>query len=230
MTMQPERFQIGDSIGTLLLSLVPIGLVMVVATKKYRGMVTLVVFSAAAWCGIYALVLPEARYFGAAFCALAPVMAVPFTLGHPYRALRIGCRIVLIINMLFSTAAAFRIECRPVRMVFDSRYRSSTQQAYTPFWETFRFVEQNRRNRRLVVLYDTPLWYYLRGSFVIDGEACRHPENYRDAWLLDIDYSQVTGRNPERRTGDFAVAESSSCLQPVFRRPDARLFLFTGNN
>lgn len=227
MTMDPGRFQIGDSIGTLLLSFLPIALFLI----WFHGLGW-----AAILCGcllggaglIYWVALPEARYYIPAFMGLAPVLALVFQTSlwnRPFSAL---VKTVLIVNLLFSAAIALRLHVPQIRTVFDAQYRHAYISRYTPFSEAFAFCNAVK-DRQIVVLYPNQVWFYLTGNYFVDPDALTNPERYAGDFLLDIDYSQTLERDLTGLQGSYAIRMVPADLELVFTGPDARIYRFKKN-
>jgi 4-amino-4-deoxy-L-arabinose transferase-like glycosyltransferase len=227
VTMHPERFQIGDSIGTLLLCLLPLALVMAIVLRRRRAL-ALLGYSFISSAAVYAFVAPEARYFIPAYMALAPPLALTAYGAGAWRAAAACARVVVLLNMFFFVAVAARIGKDQARAGLDRTYAQSLITANRPFAEAFRFLD-SQRSARLVVLRYSQIFYYAHRRFIVDSLALRHPERYPGALLLDIDDSQTLERNLSVLRGDFGLAEPAPpILEKVFNGPDARVYRFTG--
>jgi hypothetical protein len=157
LTMNPEKFQAGDSIGTAVLSLFPVGVILVFR-RRNGTLLRVMVFSIAAAAGVYALILPEARYYIVSLSTASVIAVASLGINKTHR-LVIWCTIiVLVVNMLFSSAVALRIRKNYIRQVFDANYRRSYQLAHTPFIEAFKLIQKNNGTEKIIVLYDNPIW------------------------------------------------------------------------
>jgi hypothetical protein len=225
VTMRPERFQIGDAIGTLMLCLLPLALVMALVGRR-RSQLALLGYALAASAAVYAVVLPEARYFIPAYCALAPPLAFSVFGQGAWRTAGVASRSVLIINLLFGIAVAIQIGKAPLRAALDKQYARATITANRPFAEAFEFLATQKEPPLVVLRYDQN-YYGAHRDFTFDSLALSHPEQYRGALLLDIDNSQSLERDVKNLRHEFAVADSvPSYLEKVFEGPDARVYKF----
>lgn len=227
MTMDPETFQAGDSIGSIYLSFFPLVVLLAIwrREKFLFLLLTIVLLSSAV---IYFLVLPEARYFMTAMALSAIVSTALFTvdtLGNP---VRIGCTVVLLVNTLFSLAVVVRTGWTDLRAIFDGDYREKRVAAERPFHEAMQYLKKYQGDDTVVVFYDSPIWYYLKSAYRIRPDAVKTDNATGTLLLLDIDYSQVAGRTPDTRTGNYYIKTSVRGVSLLFEGPDARIYKITG--
>ncbi|MCU0608239.1 MAG: glycosyltransferase family 39 protein [Chitinispirillaceae bacterium] len=230
ITMRPARFQIGDSIGTLLLSFVPLALLFI---PLPGAALFLLGFAVGAGFLIYIVVLPEARYYIAAIMALGPVAAYGVSKLDKYKAARIAAYLVIGINVLFSLGVAFRITARPVLAAISAPAREEYKKAGIPYYEAFEYLRKNRIDTVFVAAPDR-IFYYLDGVYEVDTALHHADSSYAGRVVLETDYSQILGRdtgiiNPAR-PGAFASKPLPDNTQLLFEGPDARVYKFTFDN
>lgn len=223
-TMNPSRFQAGDSIGSLLLSLLPIALVLALKLRKRRELWLMSIALGSAVL-IYFLVLPEARYYCAAYMLLAPGFAQVLSGEGTPGLVRRASVAVLLLNLVFGVAVAGRVLGKNVLAALVPSRAEKMIGRERPFAEAFAYLSE-KRPAAVVVMYPNQVFYYLHRQYSVDGDAIRHRERYRGACLLDIDYSQTLGREPGKLRHDYAVSPELPVLEKVFTGPDARVYRF----
>ncbi|MCX7727211.1 MAG: hypothetical protein N2053_10240, partial [Chitinispirillaceae bacterium] len=94
----------------------------------------------------------------------------------------------------------------------------------TPYYEAFDFINKSKDKRKLIVFYDTPLWYYIKKEYIIDSSAISHLERYRGHWIMDVDYSQMDGRNLAKCNNDYVIKGQSNRLNLIFSSQDSKIY------
>lgn len=224
MTMDPARFQIGDSLGTVLLSLLPIALVIALYRKK-RWAVALFCIACGASAGLYLFVLPEARYFMGAALLLAPLLALAASRPSSPLPLVIGARAVVLLNVLFALLVIVRIHAAGVRCFFDKAKRTAYIHALRPYAEAFDYLAA-MPGAAVVVAYPNQNFYYLHRKYIVDDSALMRPGRHNGAYFFDIDYSQQLDRDPRNLKHDYILSTHTPFLEKVFEGPDARIYRF----
>jgi hypothetical protein len=221
ITMHPESLSIGDSIGTIMLSFLP---VVFFFRRRPPWLNAILIFCFIAGGCIYFLIIPEARYFIPVFFALAPVLA--WTIENVrLRAPRIMMlvNIVVLCNCAFSLAVGVRKFYPELKAVADPGYRRAYCQKNTPFYEAFEFCN-NQKLKNLFVLYDNQDFYYLKTPYSVHGKILDTINLYPNSYILDIDYSQTLGRDPKTQSNAYCIREVPSFLRLIFNGPDARIY------
>ena len=221
ITMHPESLSIGDSVGAIMLSFLPI---VFFFRKRPPWINAVLVFCLIAGGCIYFFIIPEARYFIVIFFVMAPVLA--WTLENlRQRAPRISflVKIVVLCNCVFSCAVAARIFYPQCKAAINPGYRRAYCQKYTPFYEAFEFCNKEKL-KNLFVFYDNQDFYYLKTSYHVDGKILDKINSYPNSYILDIDYSQTLGRDAKTRSNAYGIREVPSFLQLIFNGPDARIY------
>jgi hypothetical protein len=221
ITMHPESLSIGDSIGTIMLSFLPI---VFFFRKRPPWINAVLVFCLIAGGCIYFFIIPEARYFIVIFFVVAPVLA--WTLENlRQRATRISflVKIVVLCNCVFSCAVAARIFYPQCKAAINPEYRRAYCQKYTPFYEAFEFCNKEKL-KNLFVFYDNQDFYYLKTPYHVDGKILDKINSYPNSYILDIDYSQTLGRDAKIQSNAYGIREVPSFLEVTFNGPDARIY------
>ncbi|MBD3322294.1 MAG: phospholipid carrier-dependent glycosyltransferase [Chitinivibrionales bacterium] len=222
ITIHPESFSIGDSVGTLILSFIPL---VFLFGRRPRWVNAILMYSFLAATVLYFLIIPEARYLVGVFMLLSIVCAwVAFRLFARYPT-GIITAAVIGTNMAFSLAVLGRICLPQLKSVASSRYRHEYRKKHTPFFEAFSWLNR-RDSEKIVVPYASQVFYYLDDSYIVDSDALNEPSKHRGAYLLDIDYSQTLGRSFENQRHEYTVDEEDRFLTLVFDGPDARIYKF----
>ena len=224
ITMRPERFQIGDSIGTLLLSFLPLVFLFL---PLPAAVWFLVGFALSAGALLYFAVLPEARYYIAALMALSPVVAYITTFFEKYKTSRLVVRAVIAANVLFSLAVAIRITAAPIRAALSPATRTAYRQSGVPFFEAFEYLREHGIGD-VLVSSPSQVLYYLPGTYSVDTALNRPDPSHDGRAVLDIDYSQTLGRDPAKRRGAYSLARPPEGARLLFDGPDARVYTFAG--
>jgi Dolichyl-phosphate-mannose-protein mannosyltransferase len=221
ITMHPESLSIGDSIGAIMLSFLPI----VFFFRKRPPWVNLIlVFCLVAGGCIYGFIIPEARYFIPIFFVLSPVLA--WTLENLRRdapRITVLVKIVVICNCMFSCAVGARIFLPQCKAATNHGYREAYCQKNTPFYEAFEFCNKEKP-KNLFVFYDNQDFYYLKTPYHVDGKILDNTGPYPNSYILDIDYSQTLGRDAKTRSSAYCIRDAPSALQLIFSGPDARIY------
>lgn len=221
ITMSPESLSIGDSIGTVMLSFLPIAFFF---RKRPPWINTVLVFCLIAAGCIYFFMFPEARYFIAAFFVLAPVLA--WTMEHSlqsYPRIFVLLNVVVLCNCVFSFAIGARKFYPEFKAAVNPEYRTLYCRKNTPFYEAFEFCNKENPGR-LVVLYNNQVFYYLKNGYYVDENILDDIKSYPNACILDIDYSQTMGRDLKKRLNSYCIREVPSFLTLIFNGPDARIY------
>lgn len=221
ITMHPESLSIGDSVGTVMLSFLPI---VFFFRRRPSWLNAVLIFCFIATGCVYFFIIPEARYFIAVFFALAPVLA--WTVENVRRrSRRIASlvKIVVLCNCIFSCAVAVRKFYPECQAAVNPDRRGPYRRENTPFYEAFEFCNKEKP-RDLVVFYDNQVFYYLTTGYRVDAKALETIASYPDAYLLDIDYSQTPGRDPKTQSNAYCIREVPPFLKLIFTGPDARIY------
>jgi hypothetical protein len=220
ITMDPESFSIGDSIGTILLGFVPLVLLLLPWPPWVGDALLYALLTSAA---VYFLIIPEARYFMTAMAVLGTVAAWVYVRVATWKAAVIPAGTALVVNALFSAAVALRI-CGPeIKTVVSEEYRQERIRRTTPYIETFGFID-SLKPTRLVVPRGDAIYYHLQTPYIEDERVLRKPEQYRGAYYLDIDRSQRLERSLEERRGWYHLEEGHPAMELVYEGPDARVY------
>ena len=220
LTMHPESFSIGDSVGAIMLSFLPL----VFFFRKRPLWTNLVLFfGVTAYACIYFCIIPEARYFIPAFLAAGPLAAWIAEMLTRRKGLSMLVQMVIVCNALFALAIAFRVCFPKCKAALVPEHGKAYCRSATPFYETFAFLNREKP-ARLFVFYGSQMWYYLQTPYRIEENALDTIKSMRDALLLDIDYSQTLSRNLDKRTDAYSIKEIPGFLRLVFSGPDARVY------
>lgn len=224
ITMHPEDLNIGDSIGTLLLTLLPL---IILFRRKPPWVNYLLVYCGGAVALIYFGIIPEARYFIPVFiCFSVLSIWIIEQLSRQNDSLKLLMDILVLFNVIWGVLVAMRIGHEEVRSVFSASDRSRFCEKYRPFNKAFEYLN-HQKNDRVVVFYPEHVWYYLSNNYTIDPLALEHRKNYRGCLLLDIDYSQTLGRDLSQRTSIYRIRDKTpEYLEPVFTDSDAKVYRF----
>jgi hypothetical protein len=223
ITMQSSRFQIGDSIGTLFLSLFPC-LLLFLPRRRIEWFLTVAALLSAT--GLYFLVLPEARYYIGAFLLLCPVLAALVQRLEDNGFTRAAARTLIIVNCLFSLLVCIRISGAAVRAAFDRTAAERMKTRFIPFYEAFEFIRKSAIPEVIVASAPQNLYYLPPKTVyrVLDSLEMRLP-SLRSAYVLDFDRSQLLDRVLTVMAGDYAIARRPlpENATIVFQGPDARV-------
>jgi hypothetical protein len=222
ITMYPESFSIGDSMGVVMLSFLPL---VFVFRKRPLWVNFSLVFCGIAVACIYFCIIPEARYFIPAYLAACPAAAWAIERLLPMRRVSTLVRLVIISNALFSLFIAGRVCLSMCKASLSREYRISYCRNKTPFYEAFAFLNKEKPEN-LFVFYGSQLWYYLKTPYCIRENALDAMSWVPGAYLLDIDYSQTLERNPRVLKNAYCIQEAPAYLTLVFSGPDARVYRF----
>jgi hypothetical protein len=220
ITMHPESFSIGDSVGAIMLSFLPL----VLFFRKrpwWTNMVLAFGFTACAC--IYFFIIPEARYFIPAFLAAGPLAAWIAEMLARRKGLRTLVQTVIVCNALFALAIGFRVCFPKCKAALVPDYRRAYCQKTTPFYEAIAFLNREKPSR-LFVFYGSQMWYYLKTPYRIEENALDTIKSMRGALLLDIDYSQTLSRYLDKRTNAYSIKKVPDFLNLIFNGPDARVY------
>jgi hypothetical protein len=221
ITMHPESLSIGDSIGAIMLTFLP---VVFFLRRRPPWLTIILIFCFIAGGCIYFLIIPEARYFIPVFFALAPVLAwaIDNVRLHAPRIMAI-VNIVVLCNCAFSLAVGVRKFYPECKAATDPGYRRAYCQKNTPFYEAFEFCNI-RKLENLFVFYDNQDFYYLKTSYHVNGKICDDGNVHPNSYILDIDYSQTLGRDLKTQSNAYCIREVPSFLKLIFNGPDARIY------
>ncbi len=226
LTMNPARFQIGDSIGTVYLCLFPCALLILPIPRLIWLLLLSAMGSAVP---LYFFVAPEARYYIGALLLLSPVLAYTARRLENRLIFRIALRAIIIVNCIFSLMVAIRVTGPSIKAAVDPAAAQRMKRAAIPFYEAFEFIRQNRI-ADIAVLYAPQNLYYLPGPtrYHADGSLLSKLQTLHGTYLLDMDYSQILERNRSLMSGTYGV--DPRLLPPgaslIFRGPDARIYRF----
>ena len=220
ITMHPESFSAGDSMGTIMLTFIPLVLFI---RKRPAWLLHFLLFCAIACATIYFCIIPEARYFIAAYLAAAPIAAWVLEKLAPRRRIFAIAGLIVAANALFSVAVAGRMCAKHCTAAFSPEYRNTLCRRNTPYYEAFDYLNKEKP-KRLFVFYDSQIWYYLNTPYTASEHSADSVAAIPGAYLLDIDYSQVLDRNAVPITGGFCVHEELRKAKIVFAVSDARVF------
>jgi hypothetical protein len=220
ITMHPETLSIGDSVGTIMLSFLPL---VFFFRKKPPWLAAALGFCLIATACIYFLIIPEARYFIAVFMILSFVFAwlIKPLQSAPNLFFIIKC--ILLCNCLFSCIIATRKFHEEIRAALFPGYRAIFCKNNTPFYEALDYCNK-QKPRELIVFYENQVFYYLKTAYHCDGKILEHRSLHPQAYILDIDYSQTLGRNLTKQTNAYCIETPAKNLKPVFIGPDARIY------
>jgi hypothetical protein len=220
ITMHPESLSIGDSVGAVMLSLLPI---VFFIRKRPSWLNTALFFCGIAAACIYFFIIPEARYFIAVFMLLSIVFAwLVKTLNGSPGVIPI-VNLVIVVNCLFSCAIGARIFHNAAKAALFSDYRETYKKNNVPFYEAFEYCNREKP-QPLFVLYENQVFYYLTTGYRCDGKILEHAREHFNGYVLDVDYSQTMGRNLDKQTSAYGVGMPPPNFQLVFTGPDARVY------
>ena len=222
-TMHPGKFQAGDSLGAVLLALLPL-LVFLLPLQRWIWYIVGLACSASTL--LYAFVLPEARYYIPAYMALCIPAALVVDKLAAWTATRRAVECVLCCNLIFACAVAIRIYDKPIRAVFDQKTRDQYRGSRTPFFEAFAYLEAMRASL-VVIPRPNEMSYYLTAQCIIDQDIENRAAQYPEAYILDMDYSQALKRDPQHRAHEYALAGTPAGARLVFEGSDARIYKVT---
>jgi hypothetical protein len=220
ITMSPEKFQIGDSIGTILLSFSP----MLLIFPKMPKPIWYAAFSAiASSLLIYFMLLPEARYFISAYTLMCPAFAFVISRVNDFKILDKIVKIIMILNVSFSFSIAIRISYPKLKAIISSKARAEYLQKNTPFYELYGFL-RSKKIGTVGVLYPSQIYYYLpcRYTVIDDVDKCKGKNG--EFYLIDIDYSQTPGRDLLHAGNQFSLKQIPMNAQKIFESKDAVLY------
>jgi len=220
MTMSPEKFQIGDSIGTVLLSFLPM---LLIFSKTPKTIWYLIISALTSSLLIYFTLLPEARYFMAAYMLLCPALAIAVSKVNSYKFLNKIITAIISINLIFSLAIAIRISFPKTIAIFNSKARTEYIQKNTPFYELYGFL-RSKKISTVGVLYPCQIFYYLPCKYTIVNDINKYAEQNGECYLLDIDYSQASGRDILHAGNQFSLKQIPMNAEKMFESKDAILY------
>jgi hypothetical protein len=220
LTMHPESLSIGDSVGAVMLSFLPL---VFFFRKRPLWLNGALLYSLIATASIYFLIIPEARYFIVVFMLLSPGFAwLLHAMENVPLALSLA-NIVVVCNGVFSGTVAIRIFHGQTAAALCSEYRESYRKSNIPFYEAFKFCNAEKP-RDLVVFHENQVFYYLKTAYRCDENILAHGSQHANAYIMDIDYSQTLGRDFSKQTNTYAVESPAPNLKLVFKGPDARIY------
>lgn len=219
LTMTPERFQIGDSIGTLMLSFLPF-------TFLAGRAIPLFIPLAAALSSmlIYTLLLPEARYYMGAFMLISPAIAKTVDTLSRKSLLKHIIAVVLYSNMVFSLLVASRTMLPKIKHI-TGEARSNFRRSGIPYCEAFDYLKDHTVDN-VSLFYFHPVFYYLSCEYEIQENPDSLLFSYDTSYVLDIDYSQVSGRDFSVQNRSFMLQSTPGDAELAFESWDARVYRF----
>ena len=226
ITMHPESFSIGDSIGTIMLSLLPLAFFLF---KRCMWFWLIIGYCGISITVIYFGIIPEARYLIPVYMLCSIIAAQVIVKLSTIKNTIIPVFAVLLINMLFALAICIRICQQKIKTVLSPSFRYEYKQKNIPFYEAFEFLNKDRKSP-LIVFYGNQIFYYLKSDYIIDANTHEYLEKYKDAYILDIDYSQTLERNFDIQKNDFYLSEIPPQLDLVFNSQDARIYRIKKNH
>lgn len=221
LTMHPEKFQIGDSIGTALLSFSPL---LLIVPKLPKSIYFLLISSAGSSLLIYFTLLPEARYFMAAYMLFCPALAYLISKVNVHKTLDKIIKAAIIINLVFSLAIAVRISYPKIKALVSNIARNEYLKKNTPLYEISAFL-RSKEISTVGVLYPSQIFYYLPCRYTVINDINKYVEQNGEFYLLDIDYSQTLDRDELHADNQFTVIHVPPNAETVFKSKDAILYL-----
>jgi hypothetical protein len=224
ITMNPGRFQIGDSIGTLFLCLLPC-ILFICPFPLIVGFLLLMAIGAAV--PLYFVVAPEARYYIGGYMALCPVLAYTARRLEKRNSIRAAVRAVIILNCVYSLMVLGRVAGSSMIAAVNCNTAERMKKAHIPFYEAFEFIRQNRITD--IMVFHTPQnLYYLPQvtRYHTDESLMSKIQTMHGIYIFDMDYSQVLERNFSLMRGDFTLSPRTLPASAVliFTGPDARIY------
>jgi hypothetical protein len=219
LTMTPERFQIGDSTGTLMLSFLPFIYLAGRATPFFIPLA-----AALSSVLIYTLLLPEARYYMGAFMLISPVIAKTVDALTKKHIVKNAVTVVLYGNLIFSLLVASRIMLPKIRYI-TGEARSVYRRSGIPYCEAFDYLKDHSAGN-VTLFYFHPVFYYLPCDYEIQENPDSLSFSYDTSYVLDIDYSQVSGRDFSVQNRSFMLQSTPGGADLVFEGRDARVYRF----
>jgi hypothetical protein len=220
ITMSSEKFQIGDSIGTILLSFSPL---LVTFPKMPKSLLYIFLSAAASSMLIYFILLPEARYFMTAYMLMCPALAYVISKANGYKNLEKVIKIIIVLNLAFSLAIAIRISYPKTKAIFNSKVRAEYLQKNTPFYELYGFLG-SKKISTVGVLYPSQIFYYLPCRYTVINDINKYAEQNGEYYLLDIDYSQTPCRDILHAGNQFSLKQIPMNSDKIFESKDAILY------
>jgi hypothetical protein len=220
LTMYPESFSVGDSIGTLYLTLLP--LLFIIAGWP-RWVFLFLIFGVTGVTSVYFLIFPEGRYFIPIFVTLCPLCAWIFFKIIQYKIVSPALKTLWFCNLVFCSLTSLRLTADEIKTLFNSDARIEYITNQTPFTETFTFLD-SIGVKTIHVMYESPLFYYLSSDYCVTEDILDSPEQYEGDYILDIDYSQTIEKNRHSCTQDYIINEKPDILQLIFEGPDAKVY------
>jgi hypothetical protein len=223
ITMNPGRFQIGDSIGTLFLCLFPFVFFFLPLGRIRWFLLSMALGSAVV---LYFLVLPEARYYIGVFMLLCPLLAATARELDKNTITRGAVKAIIIVNCIFSLMVSIRIVGPSVQAAFDRTAAERMKRENIPFYEAFEYLRKNNITDVMVASAPQNLYYLPpRTQFHVDGSLMTHMSTMHGRYVLDIDLSQTLERKLSAASGDYAISLHSLPQNTilVFQGPDARI-------
>lgn len=222
IVMEPDRFQIGQSVGTTVLSFVPLVFLFLPVAPE---ILLLLLFSGVSGMLLYLFILPEARYFMALFCVLSPVAAYAVVKLKKMKQTSVATGMVIAGNMLLSTMVAVKISYPEIRSVIDYSFRREFEKSNTPYFECFEFLKKSNISETFVC-YPSRLFYYSDCRFTHDTAVVNNQKGPNGAFLVDVDYLQSNGRDSTLTDRQFLIEQPSSAINLIFESRDARVYQF----
>jgi len=134
---------------------------------------------------------------------------------------------VIAVNCVFSLLIVVRIAGPLMKAAVSESAAQRMRQENIPFYEAFEFIRQNQITD-ILVFYAPQNLYYLPPftRYHADDALAEKMGTMRDAYVLDIDYSQTLERNLSALRGDYKIPPNSlpSNARLVFQGPDARIY------
>jgi len=221
ITIHPQRFQIGQSIGSIMLTFAPLAILFLPLTLDIWLCILFAGISSAC---IYTFLLPEARYYMAAILLLCPVAVFVFYRLANVKVVSLLCKAIIIVNVVFSLSVALRTSVIPLKTVFSHAFREQYKQATIPYYEAFSFLDTCKAEH-IIVPHSDRILYYLRHPYSIDTTLTFNTIAHGTAYLLDLDYSQNLERNIDKVYGDYSFKSPPANSHLIFKSIDARIYL-----
>jgi 4-amino-4-deoxy-L-arabinose transferase-like glycosyltransferase len=227
LTMHPEALQAGDTVGTILLSFLPVFLLFFRWPSWVRR---LLLCGTGGMAVVYFLIFPEARYLIPALLLLSVVLAWTLT-GDMQGIVRQsawagrGMRLILVLNVVFSLGILGRICADPVHTVFSRRFREEYRRQNIPYYDAFSFLKTVPREK-IVVGFQNQIFYYLRSGYRVDPDAASNAGRYSGFYFLDIDYTHVVPHSSADLKTDYFLRSVPPAMELVFAGRDAKVYRF----
>jgi hypothetical protein len=224
VTMRPGQFQIGDSIGTLFLCLLPCVFFFLHASGIMRFLLVMAGFAAAS---LYFLVVPEARYYIGVLMLLCPPLAAAVQALEKKKMPHTAVASIIVINCIFSLMVSLRITGPLMKAALNPAAAERMKREQIPFYEAFEYL-RHKGITDVTVSYAPQNLYYLpkQTRYHVDNAHLANMHAMHGAYVLDFDYSQTLDRQSALIRGDYQVPATNlpTYFEMVFQGPDARIY------